>query len=240
MAQIDEIAPDVFRLSVFHPQVGMSFNHFLVRDDEPLLMHAGLRGMFPDLHEAVSSLIDPEELRWIAASHFEADEWGALNDWLGAAPHAQAACGFVSAMVNLNDFADRPPLPLQDGEVLETGSKRFRFCSTAHVPHGWDAGVFFEETEATLFTSDLLHQGGHTPAVTDKDVLQACRETLVQFQAGPFANYMPYTAKTGAVVETLAALEPQTLAAMHGASYRGDGAAAMRGLKGVLAEVLGG
>ncbi len=239
MAQVDEIAPDVFRLSVFYPQVGMSFNHFLVRDDEPLLMHAGLRMMFPDLQEAVKSLIDPAKLRWVTGSHFESDEWGALNHWLAAAPDALPVCGFVGAVVNLSDFADKPVKILNDGETLQTGSKEFRVIPTAHVPHGWDSALLYEETGKTLFTSDLLHQGGETPAVTDQDVLEACRETLVQYQAGPFANYVPYRAETGDVLERLAALKPETLAAMHGASYRGDGAQALRGLGGVMREVLG-
>jgi len=238
MAQIDEIAPDVFRLSVFYPQVGMSFNHFLVRDDEPLLMHAGLRLMFPQLQEAVKSLIDPAKLRWVTGSHFESDEWGALNQWLAGSPYAQPLCGFLGAVVNLSDFADKPVQILNEGETLETGSKRFRVIPTAHVPHGWDSAVLFEETEKTLFSSDLLHQGGETPALTEDDVLDACRRTLVQFQQGPFANYVPYRAETGVVLERLAALEPTTLAAMHGASYRGDGAQALRGLAGVMREVL--
>ncbi|MBI1357884.1 MAG: MBL fold metallo-hydrolase [Acidobacteria bacterium] len=239
MARIDEIAPDIFRLSVLHPQVGMQFNHFLIRDDEPLLMHAGLRGMFPDLKEAVLSLIEPGQLRWVTGSHFEADEWGGLNDWLALAPNAEPVCGFVGAMVSLYDFAARPPKVLQDGEVLATGSKRFRFVATAHVPHGWDAGVMFEETGETLFTSDLLHQDGDPVALTeDEAVLERSRETLERYQQGPFANYMPYTDQTGAVVERLAALEPKTLAAMHGSSFRGDGAKIMRGVGATLREVL--
>jgi flavorubredoxin len=153
----------------------MSFNHFLVRDDEPLLMHAGLRGMFPELQEAVKSLIDPAKLRWVTGSHFESDEWGSLNLWLAQSPNAQPLCGFLGAIVNLSDFADKPVHILNDGETLQTGSKRYRVIPTAHVPHGWDSAVLYEETGETLFTSDLLHQGGQTPAVTEEDVLDACR-----------------------------------------------------------------
>ena len=85
---IDEIAPDLFRLSLYVPELDMQFNHFLVRDEEPLLFHTGLRGMFPALREAVGQLIDPATLRYIAWSHFESDECGALNDWLQLAPRA--------------------------------------------------------------------------------------------------------------------------------------------------------
>ena len=105
MAQIDEIAPDLYRISVLVPELNMQFNHFLVRDDEPLLFHTGMRRMFPVVSEAVGRLIDPASLRWISWSHFEVDECGALNQWLGAAPNAQAVCGQVGALVNLQDFA---------------------------------------------------------------------------------------------------------------------------------------
>jgi flavorubredoxin len=83
---IHEIAPDLFRLSIYVPNSDMQFNHFLVRDEEPLLFHADLKLMFPALREAVAKIMDPAKLRYIAWSHFESDEIGALNDWLQVAP----------------------------------------------------------------------------------------------------------------------------------------------------------
>lgn len=141
MTRIDEIAPDIFRISVFVPQADMQFNQFLVRDEEPLLYHTGRKGLFPEIREAVARLIDPTQLRWIGFSHFESDECGSLNQWLEIAPHAQAVTGLVGAMVNVNDFALRPARSLQDNEVFITGKKRFRYIRTPHVPHGWDAGL---------------------------------------------------------------------------------------------------
>ena len=82
----------------------MQFNHFLVRDEEPLLFHTGMK-MFPALREAVATLIDPASLRWISWSHFEFDECGALNEWLQVAPNATPVCGEVGAMVNVADFS---------------------------------------------------------------------------------------------------------------------------------------
>lgn len=76
MTTIHEIAPDLFRLSIYVPDFDMQFNHFLVRDEEPLLFHAGFKRMFPALREAVTTLIDPTKLRHIAWSHFESDEIG--------------------------------------------------------------------------------------------------------------------------------------------------------------------
>ena len=108
MTTINEIAPDLFRLSIYVPDFDMQFNHFLVRDEEPLLFHAGLKAMFPALREAVAKLVDPTNLRHIAWSHFESDECGALNDWLQLAPQAQPVCTLVGKLVSVDDFAIRP------------------------------------------------------------------------------------------------------------------------------------
>jgi hypothetical protein len=78
----------------------------------------------------------------------------------GARTSAQAVCGFLGAVVSVNDFSLRPPRVLQDGETFTTGKHRFRFISTARAPHGWDAGVMFEETGRTLLCSDLFTHFG--------------------------------------------------------------------------------
>lgn len=233
-----EIAPDVFRMSLYAPELNLQFNHFLVRDDEPLLYHAGMRKMFPQVREAASKLIDPAKLRWIGFSHFEADECGALNEWLAIAPQAQAVCGVVGALVNINDFAARPARGLQRDEVFSTGRHRFRFRPTPHLPHGWDAGVLFEETQRTLFCSDLFHHDGDVEAVTESDIVGRVRQTLIRYQAGPLMDYQPFTSRSQGLLRDLAALQPRTLAAMHGSSFVGDGARAVRDLGLVMREVL--
>ena len=239
MATITEIAPDVYRISVFVPPINLEFSHFLVKDDEPLLFHAGLRGMFPLLREAVASLIDPAKLRHIGFSHFESDECGGLNQWLEIAPQAAPVCGLIGAMVSVNDFAIRPARSLTRDETLSTGKYRFRFLPTPHVPHGWDAGVLFEETQRTLFCSDLFHQWGEREPLTHDSIIERSREALQQAEAGPFANYVPYTHHTGRVLRGLADYQPRTRAVMHGSCYSGDGAPALHDLAGVMHEVLG-
>lgn len=239
MAKVTEIAAGVFRISTYVAAFDLQFNQFLVRDDEPLLFHTGLRGMFAEVRDAVATLIPPESLRWISFSHFEADECGSLNEWLAAAPRAQTACGFVAAAVSVDDMASRPSRPLMDGETLSTGSKSFRFLSTPHVPHCWEAGVLFEETGGTLFCSDLIDQGGDVEAVTESDVIGRHRENLLKFQQSPFANYMPWTPNTEPILRRLAALRPKTLAIMHGSTFRGDGGRALLDEIEVLRETFG-
>ena len=239
MVTTTEIAPEIYRLAMFVPEINLEFSHFLVRDDEPLLFHAGLRSMFPALRESIARLIDPAKLRHIGFSHFESDECGALNHWLEIASAAQPVCGLVGAVVSVNDFAIRPARVLTADDVFATGRYRFRFLPTPHVPHGWDAGVLFEETERTLFCSDLFHQWGLREPATENDILERCAEALRESEAGPFANYMPYTHHTGRVLESLAERAPKTLAVMHGSCYYGDGGQALRDLAVTMREVLG-
>src|SRR5262249_37572450 len=154
-------------------------------------------------------------------------------------PAARAACSTVGAMVSVNDFAIRPARALADDEVFETGRYRFRFLQTPHVPHCWEAGHLFEETQRTLFCSDLMHQVGQRPASTEEDVIGRCRQAPVDYQAGPLANYFPYTHNTHPALERLAGLDPRALATMHGAVFRGDGGRALRDLGRVMEEVFG-
>lgn len=228
-ARINEIADGIFRLSVrvdaIAPPAGFTFNHFLVLGDEPLLFHTGLRRMFPLLREAVGRLLPPERLRWIAFGHYEADECGAMNEWLAVAPQAGVAHGQTGCMVSLNDMADRPPRVLQDGEVIDLGKgRRVRYIDTPHIPHGWDAGVLYEEGSGTLLCGDLFTQIGDGPALTDTDIVgpSIAAEDLFRFSS--------LNPGMGRTIRRLADIAPKTLALMHGPSFNGDCAAALRGL----------
>lgn len=236
---IEEIAPDLYRISTYVSEADLQFNQFLVMDDEPLLFHTGMNSIFPLVRDDVARVIDPSRIRWISFSHFEADECGSLNEWLRLAPAAQPVCSMVGAMVSVNDFAIRPALGMADGDALKTGKHRFRFVQTPHVPHCWEAGLLFEETNATLLCSDLFHQSGNVEPLTESDVIGRARKTLVDYQAGPLANYMPYTKQTDGILQKLAGLRPRTIAPMHGSAYVGDGERAVRDLAIVMREVLG-
>jgi len=239
MPRIDEIAPDVYRICVMYKEIGLQFNHFLVKDDEPLLFHTGLNSMFGDIYEGVSKLIKPSQLRWVGFSHFESDECGSLNRWLEAAPNAEAVCSSLGALVSVNDFASRPAKGMKDGETLVTGSKTFRFCSTAHLPHGWDAGVLFEETGRTLLCSDLFTHFGEVEPLTESDVVGRAAESIRNMQASPFAYYIPCTPQMKGIFERLAALGAKTLAVMHGSSFTGDCGKALLELSSVIEKELG-
>jgi flavorubredoxin len=233
-AVVNEIAPDLFRLSVYLGQADLQFNQFLVRDEEPVLYHTGLRTILPLVHKGVAEVMDPAEIRWIGFSHFEADECGSLNEWLEIAPKALPVCGFIGATVNINDIADRRPRVLNDGEVLATGRFRFRFLETPQVPHGWDAALLYEETQGTLFCSDLFLHNGDVEPMFSGDLLGRTRESLRAYEAGPLHGGFPVTPLTGPTLSRLADLNPKRLALMHGSSYEGDGRAALLELSKVL------
>ena len=226
--RISEIAAGVYRFSTWTPQVappaGFTFNQFLIQAEEPMLFHCGQRQLFPLVAEAVSKVMPLERLRWISFGHVEADECGAMNQWLAAAPNAQVAFGALGCDVSINDLADRPPKPLGDGELLDLGGKRMRWVGTPHVPHGWEAGVFYEETGGVLFCGDLLTHVGDGPPLTEGDILTPALEAERMFRA------MSMTPATGETIRGLAELQPRTLALMHGASFAGDGSAVLRGL----------
>lgn len=239
MAKITEIAPDVFRISIYAELMNLQFNHFLIRDQEPLLFHTGLRGMHAELREAVAKIIPLDQLRHISFSHFESDECGALPEWLSVAPMADVICSQVGAMVSLNDFIGREARGMADGQTFSTGKHRLRYCATPHLPHGWDAGVLFDETGGTLFCSDLFHQEFDVEPLTETDVVGRSRQAMVNYQAGVLADYVPYTPLTSKNLKKLAALQPKTLAIMHGSSYRGDCARALSALDVAFREVFG-
>ena len=217
---IDEINDGIFRISTWVPDVtpvGFVFNQFLVVGDEPLIFHTGARGLFPLVAEAIAKVVPVESLRWITFGHVEADECGAMNIWLAAAPNSQVAHGALGCMVSLNDLCDRAPRALADGEVIDIGGKRLRQISTPHVPHGWEAQVLFEETTGTLFCGDLFTQIGAGPALTSDDIVEPAIAAEQIFHGSSMA---PHTAST---LRSLGDLDPTTLALMHGPSFSGDG-----------------
>jgi len=227
---VHEIADGIYRIStpVAVPG-GFSFNQYLVLDDEPLLFHTGPRRLFPSVRSAIASVVPVERLAWIGLSHFEADECGALNELLAAAPRATPVCSRIAAMTSIDDVADRPARALADGETLVLGRHRLRWFDTPHVPHAWECGLLLDETTRTLLCGDLFTQGGRgeTP-LTEADILgpsEAFRAPL---------DYFAHAPATGAVLERLAREAPATLACMHGSAWRGDGAALLRALAAAL------
>jgi flavorubredoxin len=230
--RIDEIAAGIYRINTplaLPGEVGFSFNQYLIVDDAPMLFHSGMRRLFPLVSEAIRAVMPLERLRYVGLSHFEADECGALNDFLAAAPNAVPVCGQVAALVSVNDYANRAPRALADGELLSLGKHTMKWFDTPHVPHAWECGLMLDTTTRTFFCGDLFTQGGAgDDALTEADILgpsEAFRKPM---------DYFAHTPSTRTQLERLAREAPATLACMHGSAWRGDGARLLRDLAGVL------
>src|SRR5690606_3111667 len=200
-----EIADGIYRFSTYVPEVGptgFTFNQFFVDADEPLLLHTGMRALFPAVSAAVARIRPVEQLRWITFGHVEADECGAMNLFLDAAPNAEVAHGEVGCLVSIDDLADRPPRRLADGEVIDLGGRRIRHLDTPHAPHNWEARVLYEETTGVLFCGDLMTQLGNGPALTDTDLVEPATVAEDVFHATSIGPAAP------AALNRLAELQP--------------------------------
>jgi flavorubredoxin len=229
---VDEVADRIYRISTPMDVLpgGFTFNSYLVVDDEPLLFHTGLKKLFPVTAEAVRRVLPVEKLRWIGGSHFESDEFGAMNELLEAAKGATPFGSEIGALTSLNDFAMRPARGYKDGEEFSIGGRRMTWIYTPHVPHGWDCGVLYDMATGTLLCGDLFTQpGSGMPAVTESEVLSAS-ETM-----RGMLDYYAHSTGTPAILERLANLKPAVLACQHGSAYRGDGAALLRELSARIA-----
>ena len=234
-SNIHEIADGIYRINTPVQIPGgpdFNFNQYLIADDEPLLFHTGPRRMFPLVAEAIGRVLPVSRLRYVAFSHFEADECGSLNDFLAAAPAAVPVSSQVAAMVSVNDVADRPARAMADGEVLKLGRHSLKWLDAPHVPHAWENGFMMELETRTMLCGDLFTQGGSgAVALTESDILapsEAFRAPM---------DYYAHSPETTATLERLAREQPQVLAVMHGSAFRGDGASLLRALARSLEKV---
>jgi len=226
---VDEVEHGIWRLSlVAGPQDipgGFTYNCYLIDDDEPLLYHTGKRGMFPLFRAAVERIVPMERLRYISFAHGEADECGAMNYFLEAAPNSTIITNKLGRMIHVGDRAIRDAKIMAHGETLSLGQHSIQWIDTPHMPHCWDSAMIAETTTRTLFCGDLLTQlGGDKVAVVEHDL-------IVETEAA--RAKMPYVSDPKGArphLDAVAATKPQLLAAMHGSAWRGDGQALLRAL----------
>jgi len=223
-----EIAEGIHRISTYLPDGppgGITFNQFVVLGEEPMLFHTGTRRLFPAVHEAVATVVDPTSIRWVSSGHASRpDEYGALEQWEAVAPSATATHGRAGCFLCLSDISSRRPRPLADGEVIDIGGHFLQWIDTPHVPGPWEAGVLFDQTTKTLFCGDLFSRTGPAPATTSDGIADAAiaHDQLMHGHA--------YTPDTGPTLRRLASLEPERLALMHGPTYVGNGAGQLTAL----------
>jgi flavorubredoxin len=230
--RIDEIADGLFRIHTIDPMTlgGFTFNQYLLRDERSLLFHTGPRALFPQIRDAISTVLPLEKLHYIGFSHIESDECGSLNQFLAAATSARPLCSRIAAMVSMGDLADRAPVALADGELLSLGRYSVRWIDAPHVPHGWENGYLMVDGIQALLCGDLFTQpGADHPPLVESDILGPSEAMRAQ------TDYYAHGPNTVTVIQKLATLQPKLLACMHGSAWRGDGAQLLTSLARALA-----
>lgn len=215
--RVTEVADGVHQLTTVVPGAPLAFNQYLLTGEEPMLFHTGMRGLFPLVSSAVSTVTPADSLRWVSFGHVEADESGSMNDWLALAPRATVAQSQIGCMVSIEDLADRTPRPLADGETLDLGGHVVQWIDTPHVPHAWEAGVLYDKTTRTLLCGDLFTRFGEYPATSTDDIVGPA--VAAEDMAPGSLSLHP---ASGPTLRRLAELDIGTLALMHGPAYTGD------------------
>lgn len=228
-SEVQEIADGIFRIATYIPEIPLTFTQFLIKDEQPLLYHTGNKQMFPQTLEAVRKVIDPATLRYVSWSHLEADECGAVDEFLKIAPNAQPVQGSIGVMLDVADFFSKVVKPMNDDEVLDLGQHKLRFLTTPHVPHAWDAIIAYEETTGTLLVSDLFTVFGDERPTTESDLVEPAMAVLDRFP-----DYLPIGPHTARVFERLEALQPKVIAGHHGPAITANAVGALRDLQTAL------
>jgi flavorubredoxin len=110
MAQIDQVANGIYRISSFVPKQNISFNQFLLVGHHPALIQTGVYPQYEDVRQAVAEVLDPARLEYIIVPHFEADECGGMGRFVAEARQAMLACSLVGARINLTQWDYAGPM----------------------------------------------------------------------------------------------------------------------------------
>src|SRR3989337_2494721 len=207
--EISEIGNGIYRISGFDEIFGITFNQFLIDDEQPMLIHTGPVGMYKKIEEKVKEVIPLQKLTYVAFLHFESDEWGGMA-FLDSAD-ARLVCSDLSSKLNLTGWYNIPVdhISFWDNETLKTGKRIFKFIMTPHVHH-WDSMMIFEETTKSLFPSDLFIQPGNNKPVIEEDLSD---KMLALYRgAGIFASEEPVRQTS----KRLESFSPKMIFPMHG------------------------
>lgn len=208
--RIDHITGGIYRISTWTPEYRITFNQFLIDDEQPMLIHTGDYQHYEPLRQAIKQVLDPARLAYITLLHWEGDENGGMDRLMKDAPGAELLGSALSIQLNARPFGITERVRgFQDGETLALGRHTLRFLETPHVHH-WDSMMVVEESTRSLFPSDLFLQPGDQPPVVTENLGDAMCH--VYRQVGIFAHETPVRR----VVDRIEALDPSWVHAMHG------------------------
>lgn len=215
-ARIDHITGGIYRISIWSPDAGLTFNQFLIDDEAPTLIHTGRYHDYDAVVGAISQVLDPARLMNLVLLHWEGDENGGMDRFMSHAPRSQLVGSALSIALNAAGFGlHERARGFRDRDTLDLGEHKLRFLETPHVHH-WDSMMVVEEKTNSVFPSDLYLQPGEQPAITRENLADEMLEAYRTF--GIFAHEDPVRA----VVHRIEELRPDWIHAMHGATITGD------------------
>jgi len=224
--RIDHITGGIYRIATMTAPYGITFNQFLIDDEQPTLIHTGNYEAFESVRGAIREVLDPATLANLVLLHWEGDENGGMDRFMAEAKRSELVGSALSISLNAAPFGvTELTRGFMDGERLELGRHTLRFLETPHVHH-WDSMMLFEETTKSLFPFDLFIQPGDQPPVVSEDLgTEMC---AFYREVGIFAPEEPVRR----VVDRVEALDPDSVHGMHGGSLgRGSFPAYVRALR---------
>jgi flavorubredoxin len=223
--EIHRVGRDISVLndSVEVPGVGfLAINGFVLHAAEPVVVDTGLSLPDRGFMDALGSVIDPQDVRWIWLTHPDRDHTGALFDLLDSAPQARVVTTFLGAGI----MSMAQPLPmnrvyfLNPGQSLDVGDRRL----TAFRPPLFDSPAtvgFYDDRTRACFSSDCF--GAALPSVelaTSDNAEDVPRDHLRAAQLlwatvdSPWVHTVD-PAKYGATIQPVRAMNPEVILSTH-------------------------
>ncbi len=208
MSQLDKISEGVYRISSTAGPGGFSFNQFLIKDTQSMLVHTGAVQQFKGVTESIREVLDIKQLTYLFISHFESDECGSICNFLGANANLIPVCGAITARQLQGFGLHGSPQIVKPGDELALGKHKLSFISYPSEMHLWEGLLAYDTTDKILFSSDLFVARGGGKAAIKK----ASRAEVLKIEARSIPSDEGRT-KCQAAID---ALDIQLVAVGHG------------------------
>jgi hypothetical protein len=216
-----QAAPDVHVLPTSLPLPGVGvlpINAYVLLAEEPVLIDGGVAVESDDFVDALASIIDPRDLRWIWLTHDDADHTGSIQRVMELAPQARLATQAFSAL----RMSSWWPVPLdrvhaiRPGDRLPAGDRTLRAVAPPLFDNPLSTGLFDEAT-GSFFSVDSF--GALLPHATE-DAAEVPHEALVGGMVAWATVDSPWAHLTdrqrfGQVLDGVRRLQPSRIFSSH-------------------------
>lgn len=155
-----QVMPDVQILPAHFPIPGMGFlpvNAFVIKAGEPVLVDTGMGIESEEFMKALSSIIDPQDLRWVWITHDDADHTGNIRKVLEASPGARLAANSLAVL----RMSTAWPVPmhrvywLNPGDSIRVGDRELTAVRPPMFDNPSTIGIYDNKSEA-FFSADFF------------------------------------------------------------------------------------